>query len=102
MRPARRKPSRWPGSPAAAGREPRAPRPARAAPARTNLRRTVAQLRLGREAVTDIAGQLERLSALLRDPVSPIDATAPDHLAGAARQAQRAFSALAELRRLLP
>jgi hypothetical protein len=60
------------------------------------------ELRQGREAVSDIAVQLERLLTQLRDPDAAIDAAAPDRLAGAARQASRAFTALAQLRRLLP
>jgi hypothetical protein len=62
----------------------------------------VAALRRGREALSDIEGQLDSLMALLRDPGQQIDADAPDRLAGAARQADRAFSALDQLRRLLP
>jgi hypothetical protein len=61
----------------------------------------MADLRTGREAVSDLEGQLGTLMALLRDPVPEIDAAAPDRLAGAARQASRALSALAQLRRLL-
>lgn len=60
------------------------------------------QLRQGREAVSEIAGELERLLAQLRDPAGAIDTAAPDRLAGAARQATRAFTALAQLRRMLP
>jgi hypothetical protein len=62
----------------------------------------VAELRRGREAVSDIEGQLDRLMDLLRAPEPSIDAAAPDRLASAARQADRALSALADLRRLLP
>ena len=99
MRPERRKPSRRRGLAAAA--------PAPARPARVRRRpsgrsgRTLDQLRRGREAVTDIVGQLDRLLAQLRAP-GPIDEAAPERLAGAARQANRAFSALAQLRGLLP
>jgi hypothetical protein len=46
-------------------------------------------------------GQLDRLLAQLRAP-GPIDAGAPERLAGAALQANRAFAALAQLRGLLP
>jgi hypothetical protein len=99
MRPARRKPSRPRGSSAAATTRLQAARPP--SPGRT-LRRTVAELRRGREAVSDIEGQLERLMDLLRAPEPSIDAAAPDRLASAARQADRALSALADLRRLLP
>jgi len=70
--------------------------------ARSNARRAVAVLRRGREAVSAIEGQLDTLMALLREPVPEIDPAAPDRLAGAALQADRAFSALAQLRRLLP
>jgi hypothetical protein len=62
----------------------------------------VAELRRGREAVSDIEGQLDRLMDLLRAPEPAIDAAAPDRLAQAARQADHALSALAELRRLFP
>jgi len=51
--------------------------------------------------VSDIAGQLDELLSRLHDPAS-LDLGAPDRLAGAAHQATRAFSALAQLRRLLP
>lgn len=63
--------------------------------------RAIDHLRRGREAVSDIAGQLDLLLAQLRDP-GAIDHDAPDRLAGAAQQATRAFTALAQLRRLLP
>jgi hypothetical protein len=104
MRPARRKPSRRRGLSAAATERPaRTPRPeSRPSNPTRNLRRTVAELRRGREAVSDIEGQLGELMALLRDPVPQIDAAAPERLAGAARQADRALSALADLRRLFP
>jgi len=94
MRPARRKPSRRRGL---------AARPARARrlPSRRLATRGLDELRRTREAVSDIAGQLELLLSQLQDPAS-IDAGAPDRLAGAAHQATRAFSALAQLRRLLP
>lgn len=62
----------------------------------------MAELRTGREAVSALEGQLGQLMAMLRDPVSPIDADAPDRLAGAVREAGRALSALEELRRLFP
>jgi hypothetical protein len=81
-----------------------APAPDRAARARRAPRRSTGpldELRRGREAVSDIVGQLDRLLAQLRDS-GPIDAAAPERLAGAARQANRAFSALAQLRGLLP
>jgi hypothetical protein len=70
-------------------------------PARA-FHRTLDELRTGREAVSDIEGQLGALMALLRDPAPAIDAGAPDRLAGAVRQAGRALSALEQLRRLLP
>ena len=94
MRPERRKPSRRRGS--------AAPRPTRARRASSRRpARTLDELRRGREAVTDLVGQLDHLLAQLRGP-GPIDAAAPERLAGAARQANRAFSALAQLRGLLP
>jgi hypothetical protein len=96
MRPEPRKPSRRRGS--------TAPPPRRAARARRRSSgrstRTLDQLRRGREAVTDIVGQLDSLLAQLR--TGPIDTAAPERLAGAARQANRAFTALAQLRGLLP
>ena len=70
-------------------------------PARRPTARAIDELRRTREAVTDIAGQLEALLSQLHDPGS-IDASAPDRLAGAAHQATRAVTALAQLRRLLP
>ena len=94
MRSARRKPSRQRGG---------APPPSRArrlAPRHPGLR-GLDELRRTREAVTDIAGQLEALLSQLHD-VGSIDAGAPDRLAGAATQATRAFTALAQLRRRLP
>jgi hypothetical protein len=70
-------------------------------PAQRRGSRTLDELRRGREAVSDIVGQLDRLLAQLRAP-GPIDETAPERLAGATRQANRAFFALAQLRGLLP
>jgi hypothetical protein len=104
MRPARRKPSRRRGSAAATGgaiSNGRPVRPRRAAARRLSLHNTMADLRRGREAVSAIAGQLEQLLAQLDEP-GQIDAAAPDRLATAARQADRAFAALTDLRRLLP
>ena len=95
MRPERRKPSRRRGLAAAAPR--RAPR--RRAARRPG--RTLDELRRGREAVSDIVGQLDSLLAQLRAP-GPIDAGTPERLAGAARQANRVFSTLAQLRGRLP
>jgi hypothetical protein len=63
--------------------------------------RTLDELRAGREAVSNIMGQLESLLAQVQS-AGPIDAAAPERLAGAARQANRAFAALAQLRGLLP
>jgi hypothetical protein len=62
----------------------------------------VVALRRGREALSDIEGQLDGLMLLLREPSRRIDPEAPDRLAGAARRAHHALSALADLRRLLP
>jgi hypothetical protein len=66
------------------------------------VRRAVAALRRGREALCDIEGQLDSLMALLRDPEPRLDAGAPDRLAGATRQAGKALSTLRQLRGLLP
>jgi len=46
-------------------------------------------------------GQLESLLTQVQGS-GPIDAAAPERLAGAAREANRAFAALAHLRGLLP
>jgi hypothetical protein len=62
----------------------------------------VAALRKGREALMDIEGELDALMAVLREPTTRIDPEAPDRLAGAARRADSALAALADLRRLLP
>jgi hypothetical protein len=59
----------------------------------------VAELRRGREALSDIEAQLDRLASQLRTP-QPIDAAAPDRLAGSARQAAQALSALSDLNAL--
>jgi hypothetical protein len=74
---------------------------ARAA-ARPSPRRTAAALRRGREALSDIEGQLDALMSMLKQPSPRIDPEAPDRLAGAARRAHHALSALGDLRRLLP
>ena len=47
-----------------------------------HARRTVAALRRGREALSDIEGQLDALMVQLREPAGPIDPGAPDRLAG--------------------
>jgi hypothetical protein len=62
----------------------------------------VAALRRGREALSDIQGQLDALLAALRDPAAPLDASAPDRLAGAAKEADAALASLDRIRRLLP
>jgi hypothetical protein len=98
MRSARRKPSRPRRAPVPAPSRP-AVRPS--SPGRT-FGHTLADLRSGREAVSDLEGQLGTLMALLREPVPAIDAAAPDRLAGAVRQAGRALAALEQLRRLFP
>jgi hypothetical protein len=96
MRPARRKPSRRRG---VAAKPPVPSRPRR--PGQRHGNGTLDELRRGREAVSDIVGQLDHLLEQLRAPAT-IDTAAPDRLAGAARQANNAFAALAQLRRLLP
>jgi hypothetical protein len=60
----------------------------------------VAELRRGREALSDIQGQLDRLMEALRAPVPAIDSAAPDRLAGAAQRAHVALAALSDLRDL--
>jgi hypothetical protein len=62
----------------------------------------VTALRRGREALSDIEGELDALMSMLREPAPRLDPEAPDRLAGAARRAQSALGALADLRRLLP
>ncbi len=59
-------------------------------------------LRRGREALSDIEGQLEALLAMLADPRPRIDADAPERLAGAARRAGTAPAALDRLKRFVP
>jgi hypothetical protein len=61
----------------------------------------VAALRRGREALSDIEGQLDALMLQLREPTGAIDPAAPDRLAGAARRAHHALAALADLRGML-
>jgi hypothetical protein len=68
----------------------------------TSLPRSVdlaAALRCSREALLDIEGQLDALLAVLRDPAAAPDATAPDRLRGAARDAGTALASLAALTR---
>ena len=60
----------------------------------------MAALRRGREALTDIEGQLDALMLQLREPSPRIDRDAPDRLAGAARRAHHALAALSDLRQL--
>src|SRR5256885_8385779 len=66
----------------------------RAPASRPSPRRAVAALRRGREALTDIEGQLDALMLQLREPSPRIDRDAPDRLAGAARRAHHALAAL--------
>jgi hypothetical protein len=58
-----------------------------------------AALRASREALTDIEGQLEALLAVLREPAGVPEATAPERLHGAARNAGSALAALTALAR---
>ncbi|HET6147781.1 MAG TPA: hypothetical protein VFH68_09620 [Polyangia bacterium] len=58
-----------------------------------------AALRSSREALLDIEGQLDALLAVLRDPTAAPDATAPDRLRGAAREAGTALASLIALAR---
>ena len=101
MRPSLRKPTRRRRSSAARARAVRSSVPARSAPAkRPAIRRAVDDLRRGREALSDIQGQLDRLMEALRAPEPALDASAPDRLAGAAQRAHQALSSLADLRNL--
>jgi hypothetical protein len=58
-----------------------------------------AALRASREALTDIEGQLEALLAVLRDPGAALDASVPERLQGATRDAGSALATLTELAR---
>jgi hypothetical protein len=69
-------------------------RSARTAPA------TASALRLGREALTDLQGQLDDLLAWLANPAGGLDARAPDRLAATAQRAGRALASLGEPRPL--
>jgi hypothetical protein len=87
------------------------PKRTRAVPARSRVTRRreatilprsvdlAAALRTSREALVDIEGQLAALLAVLRDPTAAPDATAPDRLRGAARDAGTALASLAALAR---
>jgi hypothetical protein len=62
-----------------------------------NLQRTVdvaAALRSSREALVDIQDQLDALLAVLRDPAAAPDASAPERLRGATREAGSALATL--------
>jgi hypothetical protein len=72
------------------------------AQSRLTVSRAVAALRLGREALSDIEGQLGALLTMLHAPGARLDAAAPERLAGAARDAVAALSSLSEMKRLLP
>ena len=75
----------------------------RALPPRSRLtvRRAVAALRSGREAISDLERQLAGLLELLHHP-HRIDAAVPERLAGTVREAGVALASLADIRRLLP
>ena len=85
-------------------RPPRSRRRRRVAPTRSRptVPRAVSALRRGREALSDVQGQLDDLLAMLREPRPALAADTPERLTGAVRRASRALSALDELRRLLP
>ncbi len=57
-------------------------------------------LRRGREAVTDIDGDLDTVLDWLHDPSAPLDAAVPDRLAQRARDADEALGALTPVREL--
>jgi hypothetical protein len=57
-------------------------------------------LRLSREVLTDIEGQLDNLLVSLRQPKPSIDAGAADRLSGTMAQAGSALAALDDLRSL--
>ena len=59
-------------------------------------------LRRGREALTDIEGQLDNILAWLASPTGNLDASTPDRLAGRARDAGDALANLAALSGLAP
>jgi hypothetical protein len=58
-----------------------------------------AALRSSREALVDIEGQLDALLKALREPTPAIDASAPERLRGATRQAGSALASLNALAR---
>jgi hypothetical protein len=58
-----------------------------------------AALRSGREALTDIEGQLDALLTALRDPGRTLEGGAADRLSGATRDAGSAIAALGALAR---
>jgi len=58
-----------------------------------------AALRQSRDALGRLEGELDALLAALRDPSAAPDASAPDRLRGAARQADSALAALGALAR---
>jgi hypothetical protein len=57
-------------------------------------------LRRGREAVTDIDGDLGTILHWLQDPSEPLDAQMPDRLASRAREADEALGSLTPVREL--
>jgi hypothetical protein len=57
-------------------------------------------LRRGREAVTDIDGDLDTVLDWLQDPSAPLDAAVPDRLAQRARDADEALGTLTPVREL--
>jgi hypothetical protein len=65
---------------------------------RLTIPRAVAALRLSREVLTDIEGQLDNLLIALRQPKPSIDAGAADRLSGTVAQAGSALAALDDLR----
>ena len=69
---------------------------------RLTVPRAVAALRRGREALSDIQGQLDDLLVKLRENQPRLEASAPDRLAGARERAQEALRDLAELGPFLP
>src|SRR3954471_22085596 len=67
-------------------------------PRPSSVGRAVGTLRRGREALSEIEGQLDSLMEALREPGRRLDAAAPDRLAGAARRADKAMAAIDRLR----
>jgi hypothetical protein len=76
----------------------------RVVPARSRLtvRRAVAALRRGRDALSALQGQLDSLLLVLRTPETPIADEVPQGLATTTEEASAALELLDNIRQLLP